>query len=310
MRIDCYLRLIFGGPFKNYTLRLLGLEGSNEYDTDSIQDDEQFIGVLCFCQNNVRCAELLCYFTTFQSTHNAFGFHCYTHPQHRQQGLNKALLHIAVCLLPVFKSRLEHCKASKHKPLVVGCQSINPIVFHNMETYLGCTIKHEETYHLKMRDIRKKCNIHPPPLPTEYDENTVCKLDDIIRKMFNNDTFRSGVPLLSTKAVQTCPTKVSVNRLVRTQFEKHCVEYEEQCGQEKYIQLMQDQEDITPYNKSLCTNCAFNIAGYEMDVCCFVQKHMLHTLCWSDGWRYVLSLCPNCILIETLRNWLHYQLQL
>ena len=167
MCIDQCLHCFFGGPFRNYQLRLLGFEESKEYDKDSIQDDEHFIGILCFCQKEVRCAELLCYFTTFKRTHCALGFHCHTHPHHRRRGLIKALMQIAVCLLPVFKQRVVMA-VNPSTPFVIGCQSINPIVFHSMQTSLGCTMKQEDTYALVMRKIRLKCDVHPPPLPTEY----------------------------------------------------------------------------------------------------------------------------------------------
>ena len=309
MCVDWCLHCFFGGPFRNYQLRLLGFEESKEYDKDSIQDDEHFIGILCFCQKEVRCAELLCYFTTFKRTHCALGFHCHTQPQHRRRGLIKALMQIAVCLLPVFKQRVVMA-VNPSTPFVIGCQSINPIVFHSMQTSLGCTIKQEDTYALSMRKIRLKCDVHPPPLPTAYDEDTVHRLDGAIRKMFNTDTFLSQVPLLSIEAIHACSNKVLVNRVLRDQFQKHCAEYKKAFGNKHFIQKMQDHEDVTLVHESLCTNSAFNIAGNEMEVCAFVQKHLLHTLCWSVCWRSVLSLLPNWFVVDILRNGLHYQFQL
>ena len=146
---DTLLAILVGGPFRSYQLRLCGVDGSTEYDTESIQDEEQLIGVLCFCQNGVRCAELLCYWTRYQTSkeepYNAMGFHCFTAPEHREQGLNKTLQTLAVCLLPFFK-RIQSSRGTPPQwvnpsnppnrcttlvePFFVGCQSINPISFH------------------------------------------------------------------------------------------------------------------------------------------------------------------------------------
>ena len=300
MLFDLFLCGFFGGLFKEYSFRILGLDGSENYSESDLDENDEYICVLCFCKHNIRCAELLCYFTTYQSTHRALGFHCNTHPDHTQRGLNSALLHIAICLLPLFKRRAKRCHMLENTPCIIGCQSINPIVSHTMQAYLGCTIKHEDTYLLNIGHIRKNYGVDAVH-PHEYDEDTVYKLDSAIRSIFNSNGFLSRIPKLSTKSVHACKQKIMVNRLLREQFQKHCMEYEKQFGKDNYIQIMRHSKSIKTFNRSLCTVCAFNIAGHENHVTHFVQKNILRPLCWSNYWRYVLSLCPKRIIVQMLQ---------
>lgn len=316
---DTLLAILVGGPFRSYQLRLCGVDGSTEYDTDSIQDEEQLIGVLCFCQNGVRCAELLCYWTRYQTSkekpYNALGFHCFTAPEHRGQGLNKTLQTLAVCLLPFFK-RIQSSRGTPPQwvnpsnppnrcttlvePFFVGCQSINPISFHIMKTHIGCTLHQDATYRLNQRNIYLQCGLSSFPLPKDMDTDTVHQLDQCIRNIFDAPPYTSLVSPLSPENIQSASHKYIVRRQLREQFRRCSEEYIAHCGKPAYIALVQDHEQIQKSQGSLCTECAFTIAGEERDVRRVVHKRVLDMHCRSEWWRKGVLWGFRGVLVEVV----------
>ena len=306
---DTLLAILVGGPFQSYQLRLCGVGGSAEYDTDSLQDDEQLIGVLCFCQNGVRCAELLCYWTRYQTSkekpYNAMGFHSLTAPEHREQGLNTTLRTIAVCLLPFFK-RIKSSREAPNRcttldePFFVGSQTTSPISFHIMKTHMGCTLQQDTSYRLNLRNIHLQCGIHPLPLPTDIDDDTVHQLDQCIRNIFDSPPYTSLVSPLSPEKIQSCSRKWFINRQLREHFQRCSEEYIERCGKLAYLTLVQDHEDVRDFHESLCTECAFTIAGEERDVRRVVHKRVLDMHCRSEWWRKGVLWGGRGVLVEVV----------
>lgn len=305
---DTLLAILVGGPFRSYQLRLCGVDGSTEYDTESIQDEEQLIGVLCFCQNGVHCAELLCYWTRYQTSkekpYNAMGFHSLTAPEHREQGLNTTLRTIAVCLLPFFKrihpSNPPNRCTTPGEPFFVGSQITSPISFHIMKTHIGCTLHQDTTYRLNQRNIYLQCGIHPLPLPKDIDDDTVQQLDQCIRNIFDSPPYTSCVSPLSPENIQSASHKYIVRRQLREHFQRCSEEYIAHYGRPAYIALVQDHEQIQKSQGSLCTECAFTIAGEERDVRRVVHKRVLDMHCRSEWWRKGVLLGFRGVLVEVV----------
>lgn len=304
---DTLLAILVGGPFRSYQLRLCGVDGSIEYDTDSLQDDEQLIGVLCFCQNGVRCAELLCYWTRYQTSkekpYNALGFHSLTAPEHREQGLNTTLRTIAVCLLPFFKRMGSSGWITPDEPFFVGSQTTSPISFHIMNTHIGCTLQQDTSYQLNLKNIYLKCGIHSLPQPQDMDTETVHQLDQCIRNIFDSPPYTSRVSPLSPEMIQKIQSashKYIVRRQLREHFRRCSEEYIGRYDKRTYLALVQHHEDVRDVHESLCSDCAFTIAGEERDVHRVVHKRVLDMHCRSEWWRKGVLWGFRGVLVEVV----------